>query len=73
MAKFLDNAEDTFIELARTAFPNDPEMQKKYAKQISDSLENNLRENQDLVGLWKYMQGQQCNYVAIVQGFLNCT
>ncbi len=63
--------DEQFIELAKSAFPDDPEQQNEYAKRIHDSLVNHLAPDKNLTDLWNHLIDQQCDIVAIIEGLLN--
>lgn len=65
---FKKSMEETLAELAEYADPNNPEI---YAEKIKDSLRKYLKEGQDLDTLWKYLEKENCKYLAIIKGLLN--
>lgn len=71
MAKFDNEAEKVFLNLAKEAFPGDEAQQTEYAKQINNSLKNHLAPGRTMKELWQHLQNQNCDIVAINQGFLN--
>ncbi len=71
MSKFDYEAEKVFINLAKEAFPGDETQQQEYAKRIHDSLVNHLAPGKTMDELWKHVKAQNCDTVAIIQGFLN--
>lgn len=71
MSKFDNDAEKVFLNLAKEAFPGDKAQQTEYAKRINDSLKNHLAPGRTMEELWQHLQNQNCDIVAIIQGFLN--
>lgn len=71
MANFENNPENVFLNLAKKAFPGNEAEQSAYAERINNSLENHLAPGRTMDGLWEHLQKQNCDIVAIIQGFLN--
>lgn len=71
ISKFNADPEKVFTNLAAEAFPGNKQQQREYAKRIHDSLKNHLAPGRSMEELWTHLKSQNCDIVAIIQGFLN--
>jgi hypothetical protein len=67
---FQDNPEQNISALARAAFPENPQEQKRYEDKITRSLRAHLLEGQSMESLWQYLRQNYCRTTAILAGLL---
>jgi hypothetical protein len=67
---FQGNADGNISDLAKAAYPENPEEQQRYSAKIKASLETHLQAGQNIQTLWAYLKEKGCRTSSVINGYL---
>ena len=67
---FSGNPDSDIPEIAKKAFPENPEKQEYYTRKIEASLKAYLKDGKEIKDLWQFLDSQNCTFEQMVMGVL---
>ena len=67
---FTGNPDSDIPEIAKKAFPDNPEKQEYYTRKIEASLKAYLKEGKEIKDLWLFLETKGCTFEQVIMGVL---